>query len=299
MPINLRQIIKQCSPWFAEVSCHVIDINTGQTFSYNQDKFLYPASVYKIFIGAEVLRQVENGTLSLNQRVAIAYPNNRDNEAHLYPVDKFPLLKHGDHTSLDILLSLMFGRSDNTASNTLIDLVGRESITQNIILPNGWDGSGVTRKFLNRIYENAPYRFADTTVSCGRHIAEFFQLVETNEMVSPFISQKLRMYMQEGHDDKHGVNASFSKPLFSKGGWLEIRGAGFFGFTKSLIRNRGVIRYHAQGAVLGNSQTKLAVGIIAKYRLTHPGVLFNMRKLGYNYNIVEALSLQITKHPLT
>jgi D-alanyl-D-alanine carboxypeptidase len=50
--------------------------------------------------------------------------------------DHRPLLRSGEKVSIDYLLSLMLTRSDNTASNMLMDLANRENINNYIILPN-------------------------------------------------------------------------------------------------------------------------------------------------------------------
>jgi hypothetical protein len=174
-------------------------------------------------IGAEVLRRVELGDFTMEQKIIVKAPNDVDKDARIFPGDTRKLLDAGDSVTIDYLLDLMLTRSDNTASNCLIDLVGRESITQNIIYKNNWQGSEVTRKFLDRIKEDKPYQFSSTTMSCARHFAEFFYLVEKGELVSPFVSQKLKEYMtQFNRQSKLGLwlPDQFSN-YYAKGGWLE------------------------------------------------------------------------------
>lgn len=207
-----------------EMSFAVVDLNESDPtiFGYNLDHFIYPASMYKVFIGAEVLRRIEIGDFKLDQIIIVKSPNDVDKDARIFPGDYRKLLTIGESVTIDYLLDLMITRSDNTASNCLIDLVGRESITQNIIYKNGWQGSEVTRKFLDRA-KDAPYQFSSTTMSCARHFAEFFYLVEMGKLESEFVSKKLKEYMLRFN--KSGRQGTYLptgfKTYYCKGGWLE------------------------------------------------------------------------------
>lgn len=211
-----------------EMSFAVIDLqekdNQGNhvLFGYQLDHFIYPASVYKIFIGAEVLRQVELGQLKLDQTITIKSPNDVDQDARIFPGDTRKLLQEGDVVTIDHLLALMLERSDNTASNTLIDQVTRESITEHIIYKYHWQGSDVTRKFLDR-QKDLKYQFSQTTLSCARHLAEFMYLVEMGSMISPWVSEKLREYMSNfSKEGKRGLwLPELYQKYYCKGGWLE------------------------------------------------------------------------------
>lgn len=207
-----------------EIGIAIIDLNEPEPriFGYNMEHFIYPASVYKIFIGAEVLRQIEIGKFSLNQKIEIKSPNDVDKDARIFPGDNRNLLKSGDIVTIDYLLDLMLTRSDNTASNSLIDLVGRESITENIIHKYNWHGSEVTRKFLDRIKEDKLYRFSETTKTCARHVTEFFYLVEKGQLISSFVSVKLKEYMLRwNRGGREGLHLSNFISYYRKGGYLE------------------------------------------------------------------------------
>ncbi len=207
-----------------EMGIAIVDLNESEPkiFGYNMEHFLYPASVYKIFIGAETLRRIEIGDFSLDQIVEIKSPNDVDKDTKLFPGDNRNLLNAGDKVKIDYLLDLMLTRSDNTASNVLIDLVGRENITNNIIHKYNWSGSEVTRKFLDRIKEDKPFRFSETTKTCARHIAEFFYLVEKDKLISPFVSQKLKEYMLRwNREGRKGLSISDYVSYYRKGGYLE------------------------------------------------------------------------------
>lgn len=240
-----------------EMGFAIIDLQTPtpELFGYNLDHFIYPASMYKVFIAAEVLRRIELGDFSLDQTIVVKSPNDVDKDARIFPGDTRKLLNAGDSVTIEHLIDLMLTRSDNTASNCLIDLVGRTSITENIIYRYGWQGSEVTRKFLDRIKEDQVYQFSSTTLSCPRHFAEFFYLVDTNRMVSPWVSEILRKYMtQFNRQSKLGMwLPDRYTNYYAKGGWLEtnLYHHGIVALAKAVLkRGWAIIRWSNDAGVV-------------------------------------------------
>lgn len=204
-----------------------------------------------------------------------------------------PLLKTGDRESVDRLLDLMLTRSDNTAANCLIDLVSRESITRNIIHRYGWAGSEVTRKFLNRTKEREPYRFSETTMSCPRHLAEFFFLVEKNEMVSPFVSEKLKSYMMR-RNSARGFMFQPPTSFYGKSGWLETNlwEHSLFSALKNILCGKwAVIRWSHDVGVVEKGEARFIVCVMSISKSWHPWHRFPIKKIGEA--ILEFLSWRI------
>jgi hypothetical protein len=283
---DFAKFINRIKPGGAAVSARVINLDTGESLDYNGDMPLYPASVYKIFIAAEVLRSAECGGLKLSAQIKIKTPNDIDAEARFYPTDFFPVLHAGDTASVEDLLKMMLRRSDNTASNTLIDLVGRENISKNIIHANGWAGSDITRKFLNRSLENGNFRYAETTRSSGAHLADFMRKLHKGKLVSPFVSKKLKEYMSDGalfrRDSlskelihRRGDNW-LSHVVLEKGGWFQMR-------TRNPIRavkwGGFFLRHQAQAAIARTACGTFAIGIICKYAAVFPSKYFKLSKI--------------------
>lgn len=277
------KLINKLKPFGAKVSADVINLDTYETFEYNPDLFIYPASVYKIFIAAEVLRQVETGQIKLSDKITIKSPNDIDNESRFYPTDTFPVWHAGDVVEVESLLITMLQRSDNTASNTLIDLVHRKSISENIIATNGWTGSDVTRKFLNRLHEDKPYKYADITVSSGRHLAEFMQRLDADKLVSKFVSRNMKKYMSNGSDRAKLSNLLIhrqpqnwlGKVVFEKGGWIEA----FSSKLPRIIRRFYHIRYQSQAAIVQTKSGRYAIGILTSYKTIFPQQYFRFSKI--------------------
>lgn len=268
-----------------EIGVAIIDLKElyPKIFGYNMDHFIYPASVYKVFIGAEVLRRIEIGDFSLDQIIEIKSPNDVDKDPNIFPGDTRKLLYAGEKVSIDYLLDLMLTRSDNTASNTLIDLVERESITENIIHKNNWQGSEITRKFLDRSQEDKQYQFSKSTMSCARHVAEFFYLIENQKLVSPFVSQKLKEYMLRwSRGGRSGLNIPEYISYYRKGGWLEtdLWKSNILSACKAIIKKRwAVIRWsHDVGVVIGK-KSHYVISVFSVKKSLSPKKYFKMKEL--------------------
>jgi len=83
---------------------------------------LYPASMIKLPLAAAILCEVEAGRLHLDQRIQIRPGNMTANDAPS-PLDP------GYFATLDELIHRAIAYSDNVATNTLFDVVGRDRAT--------------------------------------------------------------------------------------------------------------------------------------------------------------------------
>ena len=173
------------------ISLAVIDL-TGREprlGGVNAKSFIYPASVYKMYVAAEVLRQIEEGPAALDTPFNVRAPNVVDRTKEI-PADPRPLLVEGDEVTLGYLLDLMITRSDNTAANCLIDFAQRPKINE-LLHSYGWQGSEVTRKFLKRPVEDEAYRKATGTQTCALHAADFLYRIRTGTLASPWVSMQM------------------------------------------------------------------------------------------------------------
>ncbi len=284
---KLFQILAENGFTKNEIGVAIIDLTESAPtiFGYNMDHFIYPASVYKIFIGAEILRRIEIGDFSLDQIVEIKSPNDVDKDANIFPGDTRKLLDAGDKVTIDYLLDLMLTRSDNTASNTLLDIAGRENITQNIIHKYNWNGSEVTRKFLDRIKEDKSYQFSSTTLSCARHLAEFFYLVEKEKLISSFVSKKLKEYMLRFN--KHGKKGLWLENIYQayycKGGWLEtnLYKHGFLSLCKAIFKKGwAIIRWSNDVGIVTGKNSNYVIALLTVNKSILPSNYFPIQKLG-------------------
>ncbi len=149
------------------ISFAVIDLNSNppKLGGVYFDNFIYPASVYKMYVAASILKQISEGKFSLYDEFIVKSPNDADKSKQL-DNDPRPLLKDGDTVTINYLLDLMITRSDNSAANCLIDKATRPEINK-MIDDFGWKGSEVTRKFLKRQYEDPGYDTVRGTETCA------------------------------------------------------------------------------------------------------------------------------------
>lgn len=203
-----------------QISFAVIDV-TGikpQFGGVHFDNFIYPASVYKMYVAAEVLRQVSQGKLFMTSPIVVRTPNDVDRSREL-PWDPRLLIRDGDTVTVAYLLDLMITRSDNSAANCLIDLARRENINA-LMQEYGWQGSEVTRKFLSRKFEDSAYVKVRSTETCALHAADFLYRIYTDQLVNPWVSQQMKTYLGRQLDTtKLSPGLPQNAMFYHKTGW--------------------------------------------------------------------------------
>lgn len=115
----------------------------GDEFGHNQNKLCSAASVIKIPLMAEVFRQRDAGTYSLDD----IRPVNAEDKAVGSGVLKG--FHDGVETTIHDLLYVMMSISDNTATNMLIDLAGMDNVNK-LIRDMGHEGTVLVRKMQGR-----------------------------------------------------------------------------------------------------------------------------------------------------
>lgn len=221
-----------------KISFAVIDLNGRKPLigGVNMENFIYPASVYKMYVAMEILKQVSSGTYSLYKSYLVKSPNDVDHTSEI-SWDPRPLLRDGDTVTVDYLLDLMITRSDNSAANCMIDIAGRKNINETMH-ENGWYGSEVTRKFLSRKFEDAGYDTVRSTVTSALHAADFMYRIYKNQLVNPWVSQQLRVLLGRQLDTtKLSTGLPHQAMFYHKTGWWNY-------FTNDVgIVDDGDIRY--------------------------------------------------------
>jgi beta-lactamase class A len=202
-----------------QISLAVINLNGKPCIAgVNMDNFIYPASVYKMYVAMEVLKQVSEGKYPLSQFYIVRSPNDVDRTREV-TADPRPLLRSGDTVTINYLLDLMITRSDNSAANCLIDIAGRKNINATMVA-NGWKGSEVTRKFLSRKMEDPGYDTIRGTETNARHTAEFMYRVQTNQLINPWVSMQMKALLARQLDKSKLAQGLPANTMFShKTGW--------------------------------------------------------------------------------
>lgn len=202
------------------ISFAVIDLNGRKPVlgGVNMKHFIYPASVYKMYVAMEILKQVSEEKYSLFKSYVVRSPNDVDRTSEI-SWDPRPLLKDGDTVTIDYLLDLMITRSDNSAANCMIDIADRKNINQTIH-ENGWYGSEVTRKFLSRKLEDPGYDTIRSTVTCALHAADFMYKIYKDQLVNPWVGKQLKVLLGRQLDTtKLSTGLPHNTMFYHKSGW--------------------------------------------------------------------------------
>jgi len=218
--LELDQNFDVAEDGFEQISLAVIDLNSDKPRigGVNPDNFIYPASVYKVYVAAEILHQASKGEVDLYSDYIVKTPNDVDRLKEITS-DPRPLLHDGDTVNVNYLLDLMITRSDNSAANCLIDIADRKNINK-MIKENNWQGSEVTRKFLSRKYEDEGYVKIRGTETCALHAADFLYKIETNQLFNPWVSMQMKALLGR-QLDKSKLAAGLPKEamIYHKTGW--------------------------------------------------------------------------------
>ena len=203
-----------------QISLAVIDLTEKKPVfgGVNYDNFIYPASVYKMYVAMEILKQVSERKYSLFDPYVVKSPNDVDRIKEI-SYDPRPLLAEGDTVTVRYLLDLMITRSDNSAANCLIDIAGRPNINKTM-RENNWAGSEVTRKFLKRSVEVPGYDTIRSTETCALHAADFMFKIHHRQLVNPWVSMQMEALLAMQLDTtKLSTGLPANAMFFHKTGW--------------------------------------------------------------------------------
>ena len=219
--LDLNQNFDVGEDGIEQISLAVIDLNSDKPKfgGVNPENFIYPASVYKVYVAAEILHQASKGKIDLYADYVVESPNDVDRSKEI-DCDPRPLLHDGDTVNVNYLLDLMITRSDNSAANCLIDVAHRKNINQ-MMHDNHWQGSEVTRKFLSRKYEDEGYAKIRGTETCALHAADFLYKIETNRLINPWVSMQMKALLGR-QLDKSKLASGLPKNvmIYHKTGWF-------------------------------------------------------------------------------
>lgn len=111
------------------VSVYYFDSDPKNNVSIDATKNWDPASTIKLYAAMYAFDQVSHGNIKMDQLVTIDSKNVAASQS--YP-NGYPALAASDQVDILRLLNQMITQSDNTAYNTLLDILGRQQITKYI-----------------------------------------------------------------------------------------------------------------------------------------------------------------------
>ena len=107
----------------ASACAYVADLDAGRFGEWRSRENVYPASVIKVPIMAEAFRQYELGRIAPETALVVSANNQTT-------TDKPSPFATGYETTVNELVELMITLSDNIATNQLMDVLGRERVTE-------------------------------------------------------------------------------------------------------------------------------------------------------------------------
>ena len=218
--VGLDSVFNVGADGMETISFAVVDLNGDKPVlsGVHYDGFIYPASVYKMYVAMQVLKEISNGDFYLTTPYVVKAPNAVDVEKQI-DWDPRPVLHDGDTVTINYLLDLMITRSDNSAANCLIDVARRDSINETMH-QYGWYGSEVTRKFLGREFEDSAYKNIRGTQTCALHAADFMYRIYTDQLVNPWVSMELKTLLGRQLDTtKISAGLPHGAMFYHKTGW--------------------------------------------------------------------------------
>jgi beta-lactamase class A len=123
--LALQDLLQRNLPASGTVGLYVKHLTSGAEASVNAERVFPAASLYKLPIMAEVIRQVRLQRLSLDQQMVVS-------RSHWVPGSGVLQGRVGDSLPIRELLRLLIAESDNIAAMMLLDLAGLNNVNQSM-----------------------------------------------------------------------------------------------------------------------------------------------------------------------
>ncbi|MQF65197.1 serine hydrolase [SAR202 cluster bacterium AC-409-J13_OGT_754m] len=181
------------------------DLTTGEHFSHNADKTFFTASTFKVPLLVGLFTQVESGNIGLSERFKLKEDMKVAGSGVLKEMDP------GIELTIHDLAMLMIIVSDNTATDIIYDLVGKDNLREilaplgltntripmtcrellcSIVGLNPQDNSlswiKVQEKLRNQewVFDSKGFNEETSDVSSPRDMANLLKFIERREVVS-------------------------------------------------------------------------------------------------------------------
>jgi beta-lactamase class A len=187
---QLIAAIKQAEADFGgNVGVFAKNLTTGEEVAYDPDTLRPTASTIKVPILVELFRQVEQGKVSLDDRIVSSEANATKGSGILRD------LRQGVDLPVVDVATLMIVVSDNQATNMMIDLLGMEKINA-AMAANGFPNT----KLVNRIdFEAIGEDAKNLATTTPRELAGIMEAIVTNRIVSEESCQGILEIMRKQH----------------------------------------------------------------------------------------------------
>lgn len=176
-------------------------------FNHHPNRCLKTASIGKLFLLAEIMRQVEAHTVSLDQQIS------RDDEQTDDPMSDSGILYMLNQRSLSIadLCVLVGAFSDNYATNLLIERVSLASITQMTRDVLGFN----TSRLLDKVRDKrlSPPMPVDMSQGCAAELCSYVCQLAQGTLISRSASSQIERWLSADADTSMVASAFRVDPL--------------------------------------------------------------------------------------
>ncbi len=121
-----QDIIARLEKLSGKIGFYYKNLATGEVIAYHEDEAFMAASVIKLYVMAEAVRQCKEGILSGDDVIQI------DKSKCVPSCGALTYMHDGLEVTIQDLYTLMIILSDNSATNFLIDILGEEAINTGI-----------------------------------------------------------------------------------------------------------------------------------------------------------------------
>ncbi len=158
---------KAAEKFHCRYSCHIENMKTGELCEYLPDEPVPSASLIKIVVMGEIMREVKDGELSLSQRI-------KAGKEDRVPFSIINLLDAGNSYTLADIIKLMIVQSDNSAANILIRLAGMDRVNE-FAHSLGLKGTVLQRTMMDFEARRAGRENYTTAADMGRCLAALYR----------------------------------------------------------------------------------------------------------------------------
>ncbi len=252
------------------VSIYFKDLKSPREIGIDSVRSWIPASTIKSFVVLEAYRQRQLGLINFDDQVTISADNVVPTELE---TDDFPKLREDTVAPIGQLVAAMIEQSDNTAYNTLLDILDRRNINQT--LRNLGITETVVGQKLNLDANQAPkdeqtpgYQLNTTT---AKDLATFFNLLydkkvaSSDEILAIFEKQKINNMIPAflPKDTLVAHKTGDLAPIYHDGGLIFKQNNPFVIsiFTNSndptIVAKLAEVAYFQDAATVGKPQAKI------------------------------------------
>ena len=205
------ELSRIAEPLSGVMGCVIKDLTTGESFYRNADLVFPTASSIKLTVLLELMRQAQEGTLSLDEKHRIRRGETVAGDPILY------MLGDGTVTmTLRDLATFMVVLSDNSATNILIDRVGIGKVNEEIAR------LGLTQTHLRRhMMDLDAARRGDENVSTPRELGTLLEKTRAGQALDAAHTQEYFALLRLPKDSLFNKALPPGVPIADKPGALE------------------------------------------------------------------------------